>query len=43
MAGYHVHITVDPAYATADSRVTTTNARDFSSSSIPLLCTAIRT
>ncbi|KAF0967409.1 DUF5995 family protein [Gordonia sp. YY1] len=29
MAGYNAHITVDLAYATADSRATTTNARDF--------------
>lgn len=29
MAGYNAHITVDLAYATADSRATTANARDF--------------
>lgn len=29
MAGYNSHITVDLAYATADARATTANARDF--------------
>ncbi|WP_439030994.1 DUF5995 family protein [Gordonia terrae] len=29
MAGYNSHITVDLAYATADARATTNNARDF--------------
>ncbi|WP_374613758.1 DUF5995 family protein [Gordonia sp. (in: high G+C Gram-positive bacteria)] len=29
MAGYNAHITVDLAYATADARATTANARDF--------------